>query len=153
MHHHPCLCRLLDNLASFGFGRPPTGRPRKTDDRDRRSAAELLNAETHGVSGLVELPAGRMPQRCALHEICIGCASLPPPSSFLLHVPFVLMASSVGSYPLYLLRLFSQVGITPPPCPCRHCGHSQWEPTTAQFFCAQTCTIRDRPCTLVHTDC
>ena len=106
MHHYACIaihaCRLLDNLVSFG--RPPT-RPRKTDDRDRRSAAELFNAETHGVSGLVELPAGRMPQRCALHEICIGCASLPPPSSFLLHVPFVLMASSVGSYPLYLLRL------------------------------------------------
>ena len=33
--------RLLDNPASFGLRRPPTGRPRKTDDRDRRSAAKF----------------------------------------------------------------------------------------------------------------
>ena len=83
MHRHSCLCRLLDNLVSFGFGRPPT-RPRKTDDRERRSAAELFNTKTHGVSGLVELPAGRC--RSAAHYTKYAsaaplCPLLPPSSS------------------------------------------------------------------------
>ena len=99
-----------------------------TEDRRPRPAVcrGTFNAETHGVSGLVELPAGRMPQRCALHEICIGCASLPPPSSFLLHVPFVSLASSGIVSPPAAVTLRSRHNTPPqrPPPPHGACDSS-----------------------------
>ena len=94
--HYPCLRRPLDNLAILGF------------------AESAPNTRRRGTRSVRE---GCHPQRCVERNItCIGCASLPA-SFFLLHVPFVSPASSsAGSYPLYLLRLLSEVGIFPLPC-------------------------------------
>ena len=126
MHASPSmLVQAVGQSRQLRLRRPPTRRPpRKTDNRDRRSAAELFNAETHGVSGLVELPAGRMPH--ALHEICIGCASLPPSSSFLLHVLFVSLASSgiVSPPAVVTLRIRHNTPPQRPPPPHGACDSS-----------------------------
>ena len=119
MHHYACIAihayRLLDNLVSFGFGRAPT-RPRKTDDRDRRSAAELSTPKhTASPDSSSCLQEGC---RSAVHYTKYAsaaplCPLLPPSSSMCCSCRW----PRLGSYPLYLLRLLSEVGIAPLPCP------------------------------------
>ena len=128
MHHHPCLCRLLDNLASFGFGDHPLA-----DHHGRQTTASgdlppNFSTPKHTASPDSSscLQEGCQPQRCVLHEICIGCASLPPPSSFLLHVPFVSLASSGIVSPPAAVTLRSRHNTPPqrPPPPHGACDSS-----------------------------
>ena len=117
MHHHPCLCRLLDNLASFGFGDHPLAdhhgrQTTATGDLPPNFSTPKHTASPDSSSCLQE---GCQPQRCVLHEICIGCASLPPPSSFLLHVPFVSLASSGIVFPPPAAVALRSWHNTPPP--------------------------------------
>ena len=126
MHRHSCLCRLLDNLVSFGFGRPPTRPGRQTTATGglpRNFSTPKHTASPDSSSCLQE---GCQPQRCVLHEICIGCASLPPPSSFLLHVPFVSLASSGIVSPPAAVTLRSRHNTPPqrPPPPHGACDSS-----------------------------
>ena len=129
MLHYACIaihaCRLLVSSASASADDPPDhGRQTTaTGDLPPNFSTPKHTASPDSSSCLQE---GCQPQRCVLHEICIGCASLPPPSSFLLHVPFVSLASSGIVSPPAAVTLRSRHNTPPqrPPPPHGACDSS-----------------------------